>query len=119
FGLNTSSMQPGLGFIYGYQPSLSYVEALANQNLLSRDPLFNSMFQQQYSQTLNLAATLEPAQDFRVDLTWTKSFNKSYNELFKDTGRGSFDHLNPYATGAFNISYVGLSTMFGNSGPGE
>ncbi len=118
-GINSFNFQPGLGFVYGMQPGKTYLESLAEQGKLSQNPVFNAMFRQQYSQTLNVAATLEPIQDFRVDLSWTQSFSKSYNELFKDTGSGTFDHLNPYATGSFNISYIGLSTMFDASGPGE
>ena len=121
-GINPGSGQPGFDFVFGYQPSRSYLEALANQGRLSVDPLFNANFQQQYAQSVNLAATLEPAQDLRIDLTWTKSFNKSYNELFKDIPDDSvtgFQHLNPYASGSFNITYIGLKTMFAPSGPGE
>ncbi len=117
-GINNYSMAPGFDFIYGYQPDRAWLEAQALQNRLSRDSLFNSLFQQQYSQNLNLLTTLEPIKDFRIDLTLTKSFSKSHNELFKDTtltGSGEFTHNNPYQTGSFTVSYIGLKTLFKSS----
>src|SRR5690606_9872969 len=41
-----------------------------------------------------------------------RSFTKAYNELFKDTGVGVFQHLNPYETGSFNVSFIGIKTLF-------
>ena len=118
-GVNPMNFQSNLGFAYGFQPHTTYLDALANQGKLSTDPVFNALFRQQFSQTVNVAATLEPATDLRVDLTMTKTFSKTFNELFKDTGRGDFDHLNPYATGSFNISYIGLKTIFQTSTPNQ
>lgn len=118
FGMNTSSGAPGLGFIYGMQPDRTWLEAQANANRLSRDSLFNSQFQQQYSQTLNILTTVEPIKDFRIDLTVTRTFSKSLSELFKDTtlsGSGRFTHNNIYETGSFSSSFIGLSTMFRES----
>ena len=71
--------------------------------------------QQQYSQTLNITTTLEPIKDFRVDVTINRSFSKSLSEVFKDTtltGTGTFTHNNPYETGSFSSSFIGLKTLF-------
>lgn len=117
-GVNNKTMAPGFDFVYGYQPDRAWLEAQAARNRLSRDSLFNSQFQQQYSQTINAITTIEPFQDFRIDLNLTKSFSKTHNELFKDTtltGSGEFTHNNPYQTGSFTISYIGLNTMFKSS----
>jgi len=118
-GMNTSSGAPGWGYIYGMQPDRSWLEAQANANRLSRDSLFNAQFQQQYAQTLNILTTIEPIKDFRIDLTVNRSFSKSLSELYKDTtlsGSGQFTHNNPYETGSFTASFIGLQTMFGSSG---
>ncbi|OSZ82784.1 cell surface protein SprA [Chitinophagaceae bacterium IBVUCB1] len=117
-GMNTSSGAPGWGYIYGMQPDRTWLMAQAAQNRLSRDSLFNSQFQQQYAQTLNILTTVEPIKDFRIDLTINRSFSKSLSELFKDTslsGNGQFTHNNPYETGSFTSSFIGLSTMFSES----
>ncbi|RYD59555.1 MAG: cell surface protein SprA [Sphingobacteriales bacterium] len=118
-GINDYSGAPGFNFIYGYQPDRAWLETQASASRLSRDSLFNAQFQQQYSQSINANATLEPIQDFRIDVSLTQTFSKAYNELFKDTslgGNGSFTHNNPYETGSFSVSYIGLKTMFKSSG---
>src|SRR5690606_11053153 len=104
FGVNTYNGQPGWGFAYGYQPSRTWLEEKAMERKLTTDPIFNGLYMQSYAQNLNITATLEPIPDFRVDVTWTKSFSKTYNELFKDTsdnGLRDYEHLNPYETGSF------------------
>lgn len=117
-GINDVSGAPGLGFAYGYQPDRSWLETQASQNRLSRDTLFNAQFQQQYSQNLNITTTIEPIPDFRIDLSLTKTFSKTHNELFKDTtlSGGPFTHNSPYETGSFTVSYIGLKTLFKPSG---
>src|SRR5690606_13206187 len=47
-GINDLNGQPGLPFVYGYQPNRNWLESKAGANKLSRDSLFNAQFQQQY-----------------------------------------------------------------------
>jgi len=119
-GINTSSGAPGIDFVYGYQPNQQWVESQSGSNRLSTDSLFNAQFQQTYSQNFNLQTTLEPFPDFRIDISLTKTFSKAHNELYKDTSYAhdgsAFEHLNPYESGSFNISYIGLNTLFKSSG---
>jgi cell surface protein SprA len=117
-GINDLSGAPGFDFIYGYQPDRAWLESQASNNRLSRDSLFNAQFQQNYSRNVNVLTTVEPIQDLRIDFTLTQSFSKSYSELYKDTsltGFGDFTHNNPYTTGSFTASYVGLKTLFKSS----
>jgi len=119
FGVNNYNGQPGVDFVFGYQPGRRWLDSKASDGKLSSDSLFNSQFQQQYTQNLSIQTTVEPIPDFRVDLTWNRTFGKTHSELFKDTlGNGTFEHLNPYETGTFNITYIGLKTLFRPSGPG-
>ncbi|MBW7912596.1 MAG: cell surface protein SprA [Taibaiella sp.] len=118
-GINDRTMAPGFAFVYGYQPDRPWLEGQARQNRLSRDSLFNTLFQQQYQQSINLVTTFEPIKDLRVDMTVTQTYSKSLNELFKDTtfgGTGEFTHNNIYETGSFTVSYIGLSTLFKSGG---
>ncbi|MBL7719992.1 MAG: cell surface protein SprA [Flavipsychrobacter sp.] len=118
-GVNMSNnLQPGLDFVYGYQPTQLWLEQQAEKGLLSKDSIFNAQFQQQYSQNFNIAATLEPFQDFRVDLTLTSNFSKSHNELYKylADSNARYYHLNPYETGSFTVSYIGINTIFKSGG---
>lgn len=115
-GLNTNTLAPGLDFIGGYQPGYDWLERQALEGKLSTDPLFNGLFQQQYSRAINVQATVEPATDLRIDLTLTSTFSKTHSELFKDTGSGAFTHNSLYETGSFNITTIAAKTMFGPIG---
>src|SRR5690606_1461596 len=113
----TSTWYPGADFVFGRQPEYQWFNQIAGSGKLTSDSIFNSQLQQVYTQKLNIAGTLEPLQDLRIDLSLTKSVSKNYSELFKDVeGNGDYQHLNPYSTGSFNISYYGMKTLFKSSG---
>ena len=112
-GLNPQSMQPGLNYVFGAQPTNTWFEQQANLGRLSKDTLFNGQLKQTFSQNLAITGTLEPISDLRVDLSLNKTFSKSHSELFKDVNNdGVFDHNNPYETGSFSMSYIGVKSMF-------
>ncbi len=115
-GVNNYSAAPGFNFVYGYQPDYAWMEAQAAAGRISRDSLFNAQFQQTYSRNINGQATLLPHKSFRVDLTLTQAFSKAHSELFIDTGTGKFEHLTPYQTGSFNMTYISTSSMFKKTG---
>jgi len=111
-GLNTATLAPGLDFVGGYQPGYDWLERQAALGRLSTAQLFNGLFQQQYSRTINILGTVEPAADLRIDLTLTSTFSKTHSELFKDTGSGRFTHNNIYETGSFSVSTIGIRSLF-------
>ena len=122
-GVNNLTMQPGYNFVYGYQPTATWLAQKASERLLTRDSLFNSQFMQTYSQNLNATATLVPFKDFKIDLTLTKTFNKTHSELYADTismnnsnpAAPEFNHFNPYETGSYSISFIATHIMFNNA----
>ncbi|HRP55087.1 cell surface protein SprA [Agriterribacter sp.] len=117
-GQNWGSMAPGLGFILGKQPNSGWLDRAAQKGWISRDSLQNNLTRQTFDQQFSATATLEPVRDLRIDLSLSKTFNRTYSELFKDTiGNGQFGHLNPYAGGGFSISYIAFQTLFKKSDP--
>ncbi len=108
-GVNNYSGAPGFNFVYGYQPDAAWLARQGVAGRLSTDSLFNSQFQQTFSQNFSTTTTLQPFPDFRVELSLTRSFSKTLSELYKDTtnppNNGAFNALNPYYTGSFNESY--------------
>jgi cell surface protein SprA len=113
-GMDWRTMQPGLGFVFGMQPGSKWLDSKARKGLISDDTLFNSQFQQQFSQTLSAQAQLEPVPNLHIDLSLTKNFSKTHTELFKDrVGNGVFEHLDPYETGGFQVTTIMLKTLFG------
>lgn len=112
-GQNWHSGQPGLGYIFGKQPTKEWLEAKARDHVLSTDPYFNDLYRQTYHQNLNINAQIEPVPDLLIDISFMKSFNKDYSELFKDTiGEGQFEHLSPYSAGGFTVSYASFQSLF-------
>ena len=113
FGADWKTGAPGVPFVFGSQPNSAWLEQAAYKGWLTRDTSFNQMLTQTYDQELTGSATLSPFRDLTIDLIISKSFQKNYSELFKDTlGNGTFSHLTPYASGGFNVSYIAFKTLF-------
>lgn len=117
-GQNWATMSPGFDFIFGRQPDTAFINRFAAKGLLTRDPGFNMMIQQSYNQQLTVNAMLQPVRDLTIDLNVSKTFTKSYSELYKDTtGTSGFARLSPYSAGGFSISYISFQTMFSKFEP--
>lgn len=122
-GQNFRSMSPGFDFIMGYQPDTSWLNRKAANGLFTRDSGFNALIQQNFDQKLMLTAQLEPMRDMNISINLSKSFTKNYSETFRfiDTtltgNNPSFKHLNPYAGGGFDVSYIAFKTLFGKFDP--
>ena len=112
-GMNWAHFTPGLGFVTGQQPTKAWLDDFAKKGLITPDTTFNVQFQQQFTQRLQVQAQLEPYNDWRIDLSLTKSFTKTHTELFKNMDSAGYQHLTPYDAGGFEISYVAVKTMFG------
>jgi len=115
-GINNFNLNPGLKFVYGYQPNNAWLNTMANKNLFTRDSLFNTNLQQTFSTNLNATATIQPMKSLKIDLNLRKTFSMSNSELYKDTGTGVFNRLNPLQTGSYDITYVSLYSMFKGTG---
>ncbi|MBK7557324.1 MAG: hypothetical protein IPI54_02995 [Chitinophagaceae bacterium] len=119
FGQNWKSMAPGIDFILGRQPDTAWMNRAASKGWITKDTTFNSIFRQNFDQRITLSAQLEPIRDLNITLNMSKTFNKNYTETFRfiDTTGGtnhSFKHLNPYAGGGFDVSYVALKHCLAN-----
>lgn len=113
FGGDWKTGAPGIPFVFGSQPNTAWLEGAARKGWLTRDTSFNQMLNQTYNQTLDAKAILAPIRDLAIELSISKSFQKNYSELFKDTlGNGDFTHLTPYASGGFQVSYIAVKTLF-------
>ncbi len=112
-GVNSRSGNSWYDFAFGAQPDRAWFDRQAALQRISRDSLLNGQLQQTFTQNYSLQATLEPFPDLRIDLTWTKQFSKNYSETFKSMDNGAtFDHYSPYSMGTFNISFIGIKTLF-------
>ena len=121
-GQNWKSMAPGIDFVLGRQPDTNWLNNAARKGLITKDTTFNSQFNQTFDQRLTLSAQLEPVRDLTITVNLSKTFNKNYSETFRfvDTSGGTnrnFMHLNPYAGGGFDVSYIAFKTLFGKFDP--
>ncbi len=119
-GNNFNSMQPGLDYVFGRQPDSNWLNKKAAQGVITRDTTFNLLYRQTFEQRLSITGQLEPIPEFIIDVNVDKSFNKDYTELFKviDTSVG-FQHVSPYASGGFSVSYISYQTLFTKHNPTE
>jgi cell surface protein SprA len=119
-GANMRNNANGLDFAFGYQPSRYWLDEQMRKGNLSSDSLFNGMYQQMYTQSYSLRAALEPVPDLRIDLNWSSNFTRNQSEINKfNDASGEYERLNPYYTGSFNVSYIGVKTLFQNGKAGE
>jgi len=121
-GQNWNSMAPGIDFVLGRQPDTNWLNNAARKGLITKDTTFNTQFTQVFNQTITFTAQLEPIKDLNIALNLKKTFNKNYSETFRyvDTTGGTnyqFSHLNPYAGGGFDVSYISYKTLFGKFDP--
>ncbi len=119
FGLNFRSMQPGLDFVLGRQVDTAWLNRKSRSGAITRDTTFNSLFQQNFDQRITLSAQLEPVRDLTITVNLSKTFSKNYTETFRyiDTSFAGnnpkqFLHLNPYAGGGFDVTYIAFKTLF-------
>lgn len=123
FGQNFRSMAPGWDFVMGRQPDTNWLNTKAAAGLITKDSNFNALFQQNFDQRLTFTAQLEPVRDLNISINISKTFTKNYSETFRfiDTSLNgqnpSFQHLNPYAGGGFDVSYIAYKTLFGKFDP--
>ena len=116
-GNNFRSMAPGLDFVLGKQVDSNWLNRKSQAGLITKDADFNYLFKQNFDQTFQASARIEPVRDFNITVSIKKTFSKEYSETFRfvDTSGGtnaSFQHLTPYSSGGFDISYIAFGTLF-------
>jgi cell surface protein SprA len=128
-GLTDRFSSPGWDFVAGLQPNIRmedyYTEddwLYNNWQWISGDQLLNQQVTQNYSQNIDVRVTLEPFQDFLIDLEATRSTTLNHSEFFRrdtifdptgsDRFQEEFRHLIPRDVGSFTMSYFALNTLF-------
>jgi cell surface protein SprA len=119
-------MAPGFDFILGKQVDTNWLNRKAREGLITKDTNFNYQFQQNFDQRITLSAQLEPIRDLTITVNLSKTFSKNYTETFRyiDTSFAGnnpkqFLHLNPYAGGGFDVTYIAFKTLFGKFDPNK
>lgn len=112
-GVNAFGSDRWYDFAFGYQPTIQWMEQKAINGRMTRDSIFNNQFRQTLTRNMDIRALLEPVNHMRIDVSFTRNFNKEYVETFKyNHDKQEFEHLSPFNTGSFSTSFIGLTTMF-------
>jgi cell surface protein SprA len=113
FGLSEDWQAPGWDYVTGAQPSTQWLDDAAQRGWITSNVYLNQQYLQTYTQTINAQLTLEPFDEFRIDVTANKTYAKNHSELFKvDSLGGDFAHLTPMDMGNLSMSYFTINTLF-------
>ncbi len=120
FGQAPGFDSPGWDFVGGLQPDImdddnSNDWLTRNQNWFVDTVLLNQQVTQNYTQTIDAKVSIEPFEDFRLELEASRSFTENTSLYFKDTladGIRSLGHVLPRDVGSYSISYFAMNTLF-------
>lgn len=128
-GMSPGFDAPGWSFVAGLQPEIrrdnnqnpdapDWLEEAATNGWLTKSVFLNQEVVQDYTQNYDVRLTLEPFNDFRVELEANRQYTENHTQYFKvldKDGSGNFDHTIPKDIGSMTISYSALNTFFQDS----
>ncbi|MCB9313672.1 MAG: cell surface protein SprA [Lewinellaceae bacterium] len=107
---------PGWGFISGLDaPTTPWLDNAATNNWMTRNVWLNQNVERTYQQTIRGTVTLEPVDNFRIEVDMNRNYSENYFELFKVRNIGEdFTHNPIQNMGSYSISFMSLNTIFRN-----
>ena len=111
FGQQWSSMAPSIPFVLGSQNEIRNIAA--NKGWITQDSSLNTQFKQNRSENLTLRSTVEPFNQFRIELNASKNTSSNNQEYFRwDNLQNGFNSFSPTETGNYSISFISFPTAF-------
>jgi cell surface protein SprA len=113
FGMDPNTgWAPGFGFVFGSQANI--MDKAIDKGWLSKDSLMNNAFQQKSTTTINGQISIEPLQDFKINLRFSKNQSETYVAYYKfdPTDNRVIGPLSPTITGNYSTSIITISTFF-------
>ncbi len=113
------TLKPTFGYTFGSQRDVRHLAA--KNGWLTIFPEFNQQYTEVQNRNLDFSASVEPFNDFKIDLTGGRTYAKNYTENFNTTdtnGDGFSDTYNSLiqnSFGNFNISTSLIKTAFSSS----
>ncbi|HOY03791.1 MAG TPA: cell surface protein SprA [Saprospiraceae bacterium] len=117
-GLSEGFKAPGWAFVAGIQPSVEWLDEAGQKGWITQRPELNQQVTRNYTQNFDAGLTVEPFQDFRVELTANKQYSRNSTELFKDQNflldpnEVQFEHRAQRDLGSYTVSYFAMNTLF-------
>ncbi len=126
FGMDDGFSAPGWDFVGGLQPDITdndfsndWLTRSANNGWITDNVFQNKQVLQNYSQNIDGRITIEPFNDFRVEIEANRSYTENSSLYFRDTTYdttpGNYEdivHTVPRDVGSYTISYFTLQTLF-------
>ena len=110
-GQDWSALSPGLPFAFGSQRDIR--NYAGNQGWITKNSALNTLYKTNTSTNLTLRSTLEPINQFKIELTANKTTSHNATEYFRwDDFQDRFNHFSPMETGGHSISFISWSTAF-------
>ena len=113
FGINFKTNSPGFLYVFGGQPDIR--KMAKDGDWITKNPQLNTAFQEKFSQTINFRALVEPFKDFRIDVVANRIYTNNKTEYIRADEQGIISSFSPSNVGNFNITYIGLKTLFQKS----
>lgn len=115
FGMGRNWTAPGYEFVLGFQPDDEWFNtAIRPENKwISESVFLNQEVILNKNKKWNAQLSIEPFDDFKLEVTWDYSFTENHSEYFKKARPDAdFARLAPRDVGSFNITYYTLGTLF-------
>ncbi len=128
-GMGRDYSAPGWDFVAGWQPDINpfasqtdndWLNRAAGKEWITENIFLNQQVLQNYSQNYDGKITIEPFNDFRLELEANKQFTENSSLYFRDTTLfddpndlyGDLVHSVPRDVGSYTISYFAMNTLF-------
>ena len=117
-GLSEGFSAPGWAFVGGAQPTREWLDEAGRKGWITQRPELNQQVMRNKTQNMDLGLTVEPFQDFRVEISATRQFTRNTTELYKDTlfnlGPNDvyYDHRAERDMGSYTTSFFSMKTLF-------
>lgn len=110
FGNDPNGNTPGWDYVFGGQTDI--VKQAQLKNWITKDSLFNSPYLVKYNQNINVRATLEPAKDFKIEITANRTYTENKSAFIKADSLGEYGIYSPQTTGTFSTTFFTFNTAF-------
>ncbi len=126
FGMEDGFAAPGWDFVAGLQPNITdndfsndWLTRSSSNGWITDNVFQNKQVLQNYSQNIDGKITVEPFNDFRIELDANRSYTENSSLYFRDTtydttvgNYGDIVHSVPRDVGSYTISYFTMQTLF-------
>jgi cell surface protein SprA len=117
---------PGFDFISGFQPKINrradedtgdWLAKARSEEWITTNAFQNNPILQTSGKSIDSRLTLEPFNDFKIDVDFSRNLTQNFSEFFKtyhktDESIDSIFRRSPRSVGSFTISWFSIPTLF-------